>query len=177
MDITTPTTFGASPAPSSTNTTDKKLSFQLLGKLWQEKKRKDTANTPSTTSYITTTAPAPAPAPVVSGAKKVWAEQRAAATAANRPTNPSTPPESRPIATPTTRQPSDPTSPISDEGNSMDWDESDEEMMDFRDDYPGWGNIGSCQAAWVYEMIILPSMIVAGMPLIPSPSYAYSFVR
>ena len=29
----------------------------------------------------------------------------------------------------------------------------------------------------VYEMIILPNMIAAAMPLIPSPPYAYPFVR
>ncbi|PMD61303.1 uncharacterized protein K444DRAFT_628364 [Hyaloscypha bicolor E] len=107
---------------------------------------------------------------IVAGAKRKWRDEREAAKA-SPPTTSSTSPESRPVATPASRQ--KPGQGLN-ENDPMDWEDEEWDMMDTRDDYPWLGMVGSCQAAWVYEKIIFPSMIAAGIPRDP---YAYPFVR
>jgi hypothetical protein len=55
------------------------------------------------------------------------------------------PPQSRPVATPASRQ--KPGQGLN-ENDPMDWEDEEWDMMDTRDDYPWLGMVGSCQVAW-----------------------------
>jgi len=81
---------------------------------------------------------------IVAGAKRKWRDEREA-DKASPPTTSSTSPESRPVATPASRQ--KPGQGLN-ENDPMGWEDEEGDMMDTRDDYPWLGMVGSCQAAW-----------------------------
>ncbi|KAL2070483.1 hypothetical protein VTL71DRAFT_13509 [Oculimacula yallundae] len=51
-----------------------------------------------------------------------------------------------------------------------------EDPMDTREDYDGFGLVGSDQSAWVYQQIILPALLALGQPF-EVPAWAPTFVR
>jgi hypothetical protein len=103
-----------------------------------------------------TTQPTSTATPAISGAKSRWADQRAAGKQPFSDPTPSTPPTTtRAISTPTSRWTPDnfphrvsywlSNVVVPNEDDSM---EVDYEEMDCLHDYPGYGLVGSCQAAW-----------------------------
>jgi hypothetical protein len=132
------TTLGASPAPPSLPSSTTSYSFPGLKKIWEKKMRDESAKKAAGSAATS------ASEPVLAGAKKKWRDEREAAKA-TPPTTSSTSPESRPVATPASRQ--KPGQGLN-ENDPMDWEDEEWDMMDTRDDYPWLGMVGSCQAAW-----------------------------
>jgi hypothetical protein len=157
MNTTEDTTSGASPAPNAR--------YAFLNKIWEKKRKEGAAIKAGQSSTSSSSSSAPPPptaqptstaAPAISGAKARWADQRAAGKQPFSYPTPSTPPTTkRAISTPTLRwTPDDFPTRVSywlsnvvvpNEDDSM---EVDYEEMDCLHDYPGYGIVGSCQAAW-----------------------------
>jgi hypothetical protein len=79
------------------------------------------------------------------GLKKIWEKKMRDESAKKAAGSAATSPESRPVATPASRQ--KPGQGLN-ENDPMDWDDEEWDMMDTRDDYSWLGMIGSCQTAW-----------------------------
>jgi hypothetical protein len=171
MNTTEDTTSGASPAPNAryaflNKIWEKKRKEGAAIKAGQSS-TSSSSSFPSSSSLSSSSSSSSAPppptaqptstaAPAISGAKARWADQRAAGKQPFSYPTPSTPPTTkRAISTPTLRwTPDDFPTRVSywlsnvvvpNEDDSM---EVDYEEMDCLHDYPGYGIVGSCQAAW-----------------------------